>query len=1748
MNFTAAQITALKTGIDASLGNIQTKITNTVFAETLPLIGANLAQSSGNHDPSTQHIVAIKTAVAQALGGLGANPSDTALANAINGALNGTGTSVIVSDSGGEVKLSFVGGKTYSAGNLIAGDLGMPGLGVQVVGASVPTDVSYTNNFTVGLNGANKDAFFFDASSDFIRVSVDADGSQLNNATGKLNGLPATISTTGTATGFSGAFRVDVAGAKLTKSAAASAAATTTLSGQLDGELHVLTDVGVGVLPDIDTTVKVGWDFANAAVNGAKANDASFGNVPSVSLESGLVLSSFFGEFIDPVFSKIKTVTDPIKPVVDALSISIPFLSGLGLPSTLADFMGIGSEVRTLKAVIDFVDAGAEAADVAKVNLGKLTYGATQDIRAAGFDPASLDFSQANFEAATDVSVQSAALARLLSIGAAPAAAAFGPAEAAGISVGGATFSFPILDTTKPGVFDLLAGKTTDLLFADLPQLNAGFNFSEFYPIIGPLGARVEGGINLNVDLDFGFDSSGLNAFRNGGSASQIFNGFYISDHWVGKKDGPELTVSANIQAFAELNLALARAGVGGGLFANIFFDLVDVKKDGRIYLDELQQTISNGDVFDTSGNVSAGLSAYLKVGFGPFSKTFRKNLASVTLLEFGVRDPAATTPKLAHIEGGNLVLNVGANAEARVFGDLDDDAGDLDENGAIDRIGDILVVNSVNGQLAVTHSRPGDTETAPRTELTVAYPSAGKIIVAGGHENPQLIQVNQSVTKNLDFTAGDGVAQVYGGSGNDVLKGSTFNDSLGGGKGNDVLIGNNGADSLFGNEGNDQFIGGRGDDTMDGGAGADYLFGGPGFDKVTYASSVGGIALYLDAPKKSTGDAKGDTLIAIEEVEGSNSADALYGNKFANYLAGGGGDDILDGGEGNDSLEGGNGEDILIGGPGIDTAIYSGTAVTVNLATGVGTFDAFGDSLSGIENLLGGNGDDTFIGSSIGNVLNGGAGNDSLNGGGGKDTLIGGLGNDTLVGDGDDVVSYEDAGNRVIVDLEQGTAEERATAQTPTTTDTLTGIRDVIGSYFNDDIYGDDNDNRIDPKLSREAPGSEDLVDGGGGTDTLVIDYSMGDSPTDLFSNAPAGTFPVLSGVIINRAGNIFNVSRQLNGANFDVVLVQDVEQIDFTGGRQDDDIVGFDGADTLRGGGGDDTLNGATGHDFLFGGDGNDRLIVDDRGDTVFGGQADDVTGGAGDDTLVADFSTKNAVVFTRANSVRSENNFSRERVAEVNYSEIEHLNITGGIYGDTLTGRSGGDTLNGGFGNDTLTGGGGSDSLDGGFGDDVLSVNPLGGDSFVDGGSSALDRLELDYSASPKPMLGINDDGGFLYAGDIVKLQSTYLVNNSLGSVHFQNIERLNLIGTKFNDVFFGGSEVDAVLAGAGNDSIGGGSGDDFLFGGDGNDTLAGGLGADEMRGGKGNDTYFADYEGANVEDTLIENPNAGYDVVIISGEGWFLDPNFEELRIKSASPAYGHGNDSANKLVAATSASVSLYGGEGNDILIGGSAADLLDGEDGTDTMQGRDGGDTYYVDDKNDKIIELAAAGGIDKVFAAVSYTLPKSVENMVLTGTALKATGNSIANVIVGNFEKNILEGGAGDDVLVGGEKADGWSGANSVDSLYGGAGADTYILGNSNRPYYIATGKTDYAAIDFKLKDGDKLELHGTEADYFLRPITKTFDPAFLPGTAKLTGLFFDRNDNSIFDSGIDDLMAVLPKIPGSIDVGDIAHFIGGV
>lgn len=145
----------------------------------------------------------------------------------------------------------------------------------------------------------------------------------------------------------------------------------------------------------------------------------------------------------------------------------------------------------------------------------------------------------------------------------------------------------------------------------------------------------------------------------------------------------------------------------------------------------------------------------------------------------------------------------------------------------------------------------------------------------------------------------------------------------------------------------------------------------------------------------------------------GGGDDDALTGNAGANVLTGGEGSDALSGLAGNDTLIGGPGDDAISpgagtaetadGGPGSqDTLSGAGEAgpAALSLDGVVNDRVVTGQTLtiSGFENLSGGEGNDTLTGDAGFNHIYGGAGNDAIDGaGGGHDVLRGQSGDDTV-------------------------------------------------------------------------------------------------------------------------------------------------------------------------------------------------------------------------------------------------------------------------------------------------------------------------------------------------------------------------------------------------------------------------------------------------------------------------------------------------------------------------------------------------------------------------------------------------------------------------------------------------------------------------------------------------------------------------------------------------------------------------------
>lgn len=254
---------------------------------------------------------------------------------------------------------------------------------------------------------------------------------------------------------------------------------------------------------------------------------------------------------------------------------------------------------------------------------------------------------------------------------------------------------------------------------------------------------------------------------------------------------------------------------------------------------------------------------------------------------------------------------------------------------------------------------------------------------------------------------------------------GSDFSDDLFGSSETDYLFGGTGTDKLSGNDGQDYLSGDQGADVLDGGANEAGVNNG---DYADYTSSSQAIDVSLFEGEGYEGDASGDTLTNIENVNGSLFDDYIEGDNIANLLSGndgndeiiglggndilfgGNGDDLLSGDEGNDVLTGGKGADYLEGGEGFDTADYSTASegVQINMPFGGLGGEALGDEYDSIEAIQGSKFDDGLVGDNDNNTLFGGDGEDGLFGSGGNDTLVGGRGNDSLRGgDGNDIFVF---------------------------------------------------------------------------------------------------------------------------------------------------------------------------------------------------------------------------------------------------------------------------------------------------------------------------------------------------------------------------------------------------------------------------------------------------------------------------------------------------------------------------------------------------------------------------------------------------------------------------------------------------------------------------------------------------------------------------------------------------------------------
>ncbi|MCV6586609.1 MAG: hypothetical protein OIF47_13830 [Marinibacterium sp.] len=834
-----------------------------------------------------------------------------------------------------------------------------------------------------------------------------------------------------------------------------------------------------------------------------------------------------------------------------------------------------------------------------------------------------------------------------------------------------------------------------------------------------------------------------------------------------------------------------------------------------------------------------------------------------------GIWDGGITDDTILVIDGGRKVI-LDASGEIRVKGIVISGEGSalgIKNDSGLDMtlIADWILVRDKGLFQAGTTSNP--LETHFTLELTGDDPDFDldvDAVLNGGHPDVVRAIVNpEGVTPPPEFEgddslmAGPGNDTLKGHSGHDTLKGNDGDDHLDGGSGddrilgfagNDSLLGGSGADELHGNGGNDTLlggmgadtlwggghddwveggdgddvfdelsgantlIGGTGNDTFRGGSGADDIQGGMGFDVVSYdgqgAYTTGGAATVdLSDSANNAGAAAGDSLDGFEGVIGSSLADSLTGNDAGNLLDGGAGDDTLTGGVGDDTLVGGAGADHLDGAGDFDIASYAGAdSVGVNLQTLVLTGAAAGDTLIGIEGVIGSSLADSLTGDDAGNLLDGGAGDDTLTGGAGDDTLIGGAGADHLAGGpGFDLASYAGA-DSVTVDLSASTNNTGIAAG-----DTLIGVEGLSGSDNDDCLTGDDADNRL------IGGAGNDTLTGGAGDDTLI-----GGAGRDEVSYAGACAVTVnLSDNTRNAgaaAGDTLTGIENVIGSELGDILKGDHHANELHGGLGNDLLLGSSGADTLNGGEGIDTLSYS---DALSG------VVVDlSPPENAAGGNKGDAEGDVLDGIEILKGSNFADYIVTGYGSgvVKFLGGSGNDTIVGGSDADV----LVGNGDDDLVKGQGGDDKLYGSQGDDTLHGGAGADTLDGGAGLDIASYD--GADSVeVD-----LQTAVLAGAAAGDTLTGIEGVIGST-AGDLLRGSGDANV----------------LDGSDGDDWIVGRAGDDTLLGGAGQDSLYGNADSDVLIGGDSADTLDGGVGDDTLTGGTGADHFvFSDGGGHDV----------------------------------------------------------------------------------------------------------------------------------------------------------------------------------------------------------------------------------------------------------------------------------------------------------
>jgi Ca2+-binding RTX toxin-like protein len=797
-------------------------------------------------------------------------------------------------------------------------------------------------------------------------------------------------------------------------------------------------------------------------------------------------------------------------------------------------------------------------------------------------------------------------------------------------------------------------------------------------------------------------------------------------------------------------------------------------------------------------------------------------------------------------------------------------------------------------------------------TNATVNALAEGGILI--GNENGNVLQGASSVANVL-----------YGGDGDDTLKGGNLGDVLHGGTGDDLLQGGGGDDLLHGGTGNDRLEGGTGDDV--------YIFNlGDGHNVI---SDYEGRSAKRNVIRFGEG-------ISGDSLEFTLKASATYGYMDLVILVKETGETVtVERGVCNNTVNANTPYSIqaIEFADGTTWEWSDIAAQPMHLSGTISNATVYGLAEGGI--LIGNEQGNVIYGaSSMANALYGGGGGDTLKGGNLGDVLHGGADNDRLEGGaGDDVYLFNlGDGHDVISDYEGRSAK-----------------RNVI--RFGEGISGDS----LEFTLKANASGSY--------MDLVILIKETGETVTverGICNNTVNANNPYSIQAIEFADGTVWEWAdiaarpMHLFGMISNATVYALAEGGILIGNENDNTLQGSSVADRLLGGSGDETLKGNNGDDVLHGGLGTDRMEggagddvylfnLDDGHDVIYeyenrtgrnnvvklgeGIAVDDIellakpTNGNYSDLIIRIKSSGETITVLNGmlyNTANSSNSYSIQAiefadgtlwewsdiaaqpmtVAEGSYNNYGYAASEGGnLHGnaadnkmlgsanaDALYGGAGDDTLLGYAGDDLLHGGAAADRLEGGAGDDVYLFNLGDGHDVIyeyenRTGKNNVVRLGEGITAANIELLAKPTNGN--YSDLIIRLKSTgetitilngmqYNVANSSNYYSIQAIEfadgtvwewsdiaaqPMTVMEGSYSNYGYAASEGGILHGNSADNQMWGSTNADALFGGAGDDTLLRYAGADVLHGGAGADRL----EGGAGDDAYRYNLGDGQDTI-------------------------------------------------------------------------------------------------------------------------------------------------------------------------------------------------------------------------------------------------------------------------------------------